>query len=110
VQVGGGDDRRGENIASGDREVGCGQRIGDRCPGAGGGVGDQGQRDRGRPQPVQGRDRPGQRFPLDGQHAVDVDQHRVDAPHALTITAAATPSTPGNCYQMVSGHRHERAP
>ena len=38
---------------------------------------------------VQRRDRPGQRFPRDGQHAVDVDQHRVNAPHAPTITAAA---------------------
>jgi len=48
VQVGGGDDRRGEDVAAGDREARPGQRAGDRCPGAGGGVGDQGQRDRGR--------------------------------------------------------------
>ena len=51
--------------------------------GTGSGVGDQGQRDRGGAQPVQGRDRPGQRLPRDGQHAIDIDQHRA---HAPTIT------------------------
>ena len=38
---------------------------------------------------MQGRDCPGQRFPRHGQHAIDVDQHPADPPHALTIAAAA---------------------
>ena len=38
---------------------------------------------------VQRRDRPGQRFPRDGQHAIDIDQNRAHALHALTIIAVS---------------------
>ena len=64
-------------------------------PGCGCGVGDQGQREPSSAQPVQGRDRTGQRSPRDGQHAVDVDQHRADGPHAPLITESPRqPKTP----------------
>jgi hypothetical protein len=62
---------------------------------------------------VQGRDRPGQRLPRDGQHAIDVDQHRA---HALTITATATSAQDtGSCQQaspeaLRRQARHQRSP
>jgi hypothetical protein len=37
-----------------------------------------------------GRDRPGNGF-HEMVSTIDVDQHRVDAPHAVTITAVAAP-------------------
>ena len=53
-------------------------------------------------------DHTGQRFPRDGQHAVDVDQHPADAPHAPTITAAAAPANapPGTIRRL--GHMRSR--
>jgi hypothetical protein len=48
----------------------------------------QGQRQRRLTQPLQCRDRPRKRLPRHGQYAIDVDQHRVNAPHAETMTAA----------------------
>ena len=106
LQVGGGEDRRGENVTDGHGETRLSQCAGDRCPGPGCGVRDQGQRERSRAQPLQRRDRPGQRLPRDGQHAIDVDQHRADGSHAVTITqspATLTRATGGCCQAEVSG-------
>jgi hypothetical protein len=41
---------------------------------------------------LQRLDRPGQRSPRDGEHAIDIDQHRADGPHAPTIAEVAAPA------------------
>ena len=85
--------RRGggaEDVVGPDGEAGVGQGLGDPGAGARGGVGDQRERQVGAAQRLDRRHRAGQGLPGDGEHPVDVDQHRAHAVHPRTVPSASS--------------------